>query len=357
MQALEQIPGVDQLDRQVIAALQLNGRASWKDIAEAIGTSETTVARRGKRLLAEGALLVVAYVDVVKTGLGAPALARITCRPAAHGQVLEALRRLKDVRFCASTTGPTNFLAEIVAADRSSLAAILTQELPAIEGIAQIETLSITRTFHSVRAWDEAVLPPEAVQALAQKSPAWGAAGHAGGSTVRLDATDQELVTLLASNGRLSNRELADVLGISPSTISRRLCRLEGQGSLHFRPILSPQMVGFDSEVLVWINAASSRVDEVARTLVQHPSTRFVWATTGRFNLCLGIYLNNISDMYRFETEVLSGLPGINGIEVNEHLQAIKRGWVALSPEGVPVGPSTATDALKGLFDRYDAQA
>src|SRR5690606_30210714 len=49
---------LDDLDRRIVAALQLDGRASWSAIAELCGTTAPTVARRVQQLSDEGALKV-----------------------------------------------------------------------------------------------------------------------------------------------------------------------------------------------------------------------------------------------------------------------------------------------------------
>ena len=45
------IGNLGHLDRRIVAALQLNGRATWKQVAAAVGATESTVARRGQQLL------------------------------------------------------------------------------------------------------------------------------------------------------------------------------------------------------------------------------------------------------------------------------------------------------------------
>ncbi|MDQ3359252.1 MAG: AsnC family protein [Actinomycetota bacterium] len=48
----------DEVDRKIIAELQVNGRASWTEIAERVGLSVPAVARRGQHLLGSGAVRV-----------------------------------------------------------------------------------------------------------------------------------------------------------------------------------------------------------------------------------------------------------------------------------------------------------
>lgn len=49
---------LDELDKRVVGALQVDDRASWRRIADVIGAPERTVARRGARLLSTGSVVV-----------------------------------------------------------------------------------------------------------------------------------------------------------------------------------------------------------------------------------------------------------------------------------------------------------
>ena len=47
---------------------------------------------------------------------------------------------------------------------------------------------------------------------------------------MKLDRTDRRILQLMQSNGRISNLELADAVGLSPTPCSRRVKRLEESG-------------------------------------------------------------------------------------------------------------------------------
>ncbi|MER7185249.1 Lrp/AsnC family transcriptional regulator, partial [Streptomyces hyaluromycini] len=70
------VPQMDPLDLRVIAALQVNGRASWRSVAQALGEGERTVARRGTRLLESGLVRVVGLENFAET-----VVVRLRCRP------------------------------------------------------------------------------------------------------------------------------------------------------------------------------------------------------------------------------------------------------------------------------------
>ena len=50
---------LDRLDRQLLHALQFDGRASFRVLAELLGASEQTIARRYRRLREAGVVRVV----------------------------------------------------------------------------------------------------------------------------------------------------------------------------------------------------------------------------------------------------------------------------------------------------------
>src|SRR5262245_65614329 len=62
--------GLSELDRRIVAALQIDPRASWRWLAEIVDSSESTVARRARALASAGACRSVAMLDPIRGGLG-----------------------------------------------------------------------------------------------------------------------------------------------------------------------------------------------------------------------------------------------------------------------------------------------
>src|SRR5215469_11767397 len=98
---------LDDLDRRIVAALQLDGRASWTDIAERCGTSVTTVARRGQQLLRDGTVRVAVVPDNNHAGAADLFFLRISCAPGTQTRVCAELAGRGDLRFLALMTGPS----------------------------------------------------------------------------------------------------------------------------------------------------------------------------------------------------------------------------------------------------------
>ena len=71
---------------------------------------------------------------------------------------------------------------------------------------------------------------------------------------IELDAIDLRILSALQSDGRLTNQELADQVGLSPSPCLRRVRRLERDGFIRtYRAVLDRDTVGLGLTVFVEI--------------------------------------------------------------------------------------------------------
>lgn len=73
-----------------------------------------------------------------------------------------------------------------------------------------------------------------------------------------MDAIDKQIIAELQLDGRLSNVELADRIGLSPAPCIRRVRRLESDGViLGYAARIDPRAVGRSFEVLVNVDLMS----------------------------------------------------------------------------------------------------
>ena len=66
-----------------------------------------------------------------------------------------------------------------------------------------------------------------------------------------LDSTDRAIVEALCEDARLSQRQLAQIVGVAQGTITNRLRKLEAEGTIRgYAPILSAESVGWSMTVM-----------------------------------------------------------------------------------------------------------
>ena len=71
----------------------------------------------------------------------------------------------------------------------------------------------------------------------------------------QLDRYDKTICEALQADGRMSNQELADLIGLSPSPCLRRVRALEEAGFIEgYRAILNPKKLGYSLEALIYIS-------------------------------------------------------------------------------------------------------
>src|SRR5262245_63701853 len=90
-----------------------------------------------------------------------------------------------------------------------------------------------------------------------------------------LDATDARIVATLQADGRLSNVELAERVGLSPSPCLRRVKRLEHEGYIEaYRAMLGRDRMGLGLTVFVGIKIeshANARAEAVEKAILAMP--------------------------------------------------------------------------------------
>src|SRR5690242_6645963 len=101
---------LEDLDRQLIHALHIDGRAPFSRIGEVLGISPQTVARRYRRLRAEASLRVVGLADPVRIGL-VQWMVRLTTTPRTALDLAHALARRADTSWVKLTSGGTEIFA------------------------------------------------------------------------------------------------------------------------------------------------------------------------------------------------------------------------------------------------------
>jgi DNA-binding Lrp family transcriptional regulator len=83
---------------------------------------------------------------------------------------------------------------------------------------------------------------------------------------MELDRIDRDLVTLLAKNGRLSNKELAARVGLAPSSCLERVRRLVAKGVLRaFHAEFDPHAIGYSLEAMIAVRLTQHTRDNYQR--------------------------------------------------------------------------------------------
>lgn len=107
---------------KLLEALQSDGRAPLKTLAEAAGLSIAATAERLKRLQDVGVIRGVhADLDPVKVGVQVQAIIGITTAQPHKQALLKALRARNEVLECHHVTGADSYMMTVAVADMAAL--------------------------------------------------------------------------------------------------------------------------------------------------------------------------------------------------------------------------------------------
>lgn len=137
---------LDQMDRQIIDALQRNGRESYKSIAQKLGVSDGTVRLRTERMIRSGYLRISASVNPMFFEDGLTATVGVSLEGRANEEIMRAIAALDGVQSVANVSGRFDLLVEIHVASRNDLRRFLVDDLSALGGIQNTETFLYLET-------------------------------------------------------------------------------------------------------------------------------------------------------------------------------------------------------------------
>ncbi|GAA1955263.1 Lrp/AsnC family transcriptional regulator [Microbacterium aquimaris] len=306
----------DGVDRMIAAALQVNGRASWGEVARVLDLPERTVARRGQRLLDRGWIRISTYVDVARVLHARATVLRVTTEPAALWDVARALSRRTDASSVSVLEGSNDVGGMLLPRDDAAVRRLLYREIPAIPGIVSVNVARVLRFFRSGSDWiAPGLLTPEQVGTL-RGDPAPSA-----DPADAISAEEERMIDLLLLEGRMPIAQLARALEVNATTARRRLDSLHRRGLMHPRTEVVPSLFGLGLEALVWMRAPMARMEKIGKALAAAPEVKFVVATTGSTPLLANVLVRDEDDFYRFLTSPV--IAENEGLEVVESLVVV----------------------------------
>ncbi|BFV59487.1 Lrp/AsnC family transcriptional regulator [Kitasatospora sp. CMC57] len=313
---------LDTLDRRIVCALQVDGRAEPGRIAEVLGVSARTVTRRLTRLQEGAAVRVVRMATAEDEAVGA-LLLRIKVLRGKAETIAHALAARPDIPFVDVMTGGQEISA-VMLADPGSRDHLLHSRLPATGAVLETEVHAVLHVFADAGHWQAGWLTAEEAAALRPVPPST--------PPPSVDALDRVLLDLLAQDARQSHAALAVAAGTPESTVRRRLHRLAAGGLLRTHATVDPRLLGMTVDANLWLDVPPGRLAQVGEALAAHPQVHGVLATSGPANLMATVFCPDHDGLYRFTTGTLGPL-GVQRAETAIVARAVKRAGVILRQE------------------------
>ena len=135
----------DDIDREIVRILQIDGRIANQDLAEQVGLSPSPCLRRVRRLEESGVITgYVALLDPGKVGNGLDVFVRVRLERQTTDAVErfeEAIAHLANVQSCYRMVGEVDFLLHLVLGGLHEWDGFYMQHLGSLEGVANITSM------------------------------------------------------------------------------------------------------------------------------------------------------------------------------------------------------------------------
>ncbi|MFZ1989824.1 MAG: Lrp/AsnC family transcriptional regulator [Alphaproteobacteria bacterium] len=144
----------------------------------------------------------------------------------------------------------------------------------------------------------------------------------------RLDATDIRILEAIQANGRLSNVDLANRIGLSPSACLRRVQALESEGYVRgYSAQLNPKKVGLGVTAVVMVTIAQDNEEQMEafrRRMISLPEVMFCLAVTGVADYILRVVAPDLEAFERFVVRDLLKTPGVKDVRSHFVIGTVK---------------------------------
>lgn len=138
---------MDELDYEIIKALQQNGRKRYTEIAKELNVTEGTVRNRVSRLLDDQVIQIIGLIDPHQMGYDAPAMIAISVQPPHLEEAAAAIAQFSEVSYLIMVSGEYDLMVEVFCRDREHLSLFIREKLQNIIGVQRTQTYFILHTY------------------------------------------------------------------------------------------------------------------------------------------------------------------------------------------------------------------
>jgi DNA-binding Lrp family transcriptional regulator len=143
-----------------------------------------------------------------------------------------------------------------------------------------------------------------------------------------LDAIDRAILLQLARNGRLTNVELAQRVGLSPPPCLRRVKRLREAGVISgYRARIDPAVMGRNVEVVIAVEVGGhdlASLEEFERQVAAYDEVIELRRMFGRPDFFIRVAVEDHAAYEKFLTSRLIALPAVTRVDSHLTMKTVK---------------------------------
>ena len=302
-----------------------DGRSSNASIAQKLGISVVTVDKRKNAMIEEGIIAIKAIPNPVKMGYQAQAFIGINVDLKKIDRICAQLMDNSHINLVLTSFGRFDILLLVYFQEWAMLESFIKEELPQVEGVNHIETYLVSeakKRYYGIFSSDLSTSKP-----------------------VAIDHIDRELIKELMRNGRPKYADLADKLGISTPTVSRRIASLVEEDIIKILAIPNPSKLGYSANAFILLRADLAKVDNICDQLSSCPEVHMVLRIMNDFDILFGVNSPNPGTLYEFLKGKIANIDGILSTET-----FIRGDFLYFSADAMFLPSIEATSRVKTSF-------
>jgi Lrp/AsnC family transcriptional regulator for asnA, asnC and gidA len=295
---------IDRLGYRIIDALNKDGRCSYARLARELGISVATINRRINAMLQADIFAFKAVANPYKMDCQSRAFITLEVDLSRVDGICSGLTENRNLSMVVTAFGRYGILLMADFYSREALQNFYKNELPRIVGVKQVSTFLILEI-------------KKIYDGIFENSQ--------DGMASPIGAVNQRLIEELQVNGRASLAYLANKLGISLPTVSRRINYLVKEDFIRVTAVPNPSKLGYSSDALIALRAVQSEINHICDELSGYPEVHMVMTVMTGFDILVGIHLPNPEMLFNFIKDRIAGLDGVSGIETFAQAEIRKR--------------------------------
>jgi DNA-binding Lrp family transcriptional regulator len=298
-----------ELDEQIIALIEQNGRCTNREIAKLLGISERQAGLRLSRLIADDVIRVITVVDAFRVGFEFVLAmgVEVSDRPAA--EVAEQLALEPSVIAAALMTGQYDIEIMVAAESHAALSALVKDRLAAIPGIRSLHpSLFLEVVKYETGAGPVNTSPATLV--IPERSV--------------VNEVDRAIIAKLWENAWETNDNIAAALGLSESTVRSRVNQLRNRDLIHITAIRNVAIGQDVVFAIIGIELAAGVHVRVIEELAALRQVHLLARVLGRYDVIAQVIVPSTAELSVFLNETIARIPGIRSVNCAQALKIVK---------------------------------
>jgi DNA-binding Lrp family transcriptional regulator len=145
---------------------------------------------------------------------------------------------------------------------------------------------------------------------------------------MEIDSIDNRILSILQTDARISNQDLAERVGLSPSPCLRRVKALEARGIVQrYVALVDPSAVGQGLQAVVQVRLDRQTSDSVARfekELLKYPQVLECYLIAGDWDYVLRVVARDLDEFREFCVNRLAKIAGVGNLKSNISMKQVK---------------------------------